>query len=81
MIDLRHVDVRHYVIIECSHLANGCTIDCGCIGLMLFRNLSYMGAMICHIITIGFVSVYVCRVCDVVVSSCANTHLVSMNQN
>ena len=31
MIELRHMDVRHFVIIECSYLANGCTIKCGCI--------------------------------------------------
>ena len=40
MIELRHMDVRHFVIIECSNLANGCTIKCDCIGLMLFHNLS-----------------------------------------
>ena len=26
MIELRHMDVRHFVIIECTQLANGCTI-------------------------------------------------------
>ena len=31
MIALRHMDVRHFVIIDCSHLVNGCTIKCGCI--------------------------------------------------
>ena len=34
------MDVRHFEIIDCSHLASGCTIDCGCIGLMLFHYLS-----------------------------------------
>ena len=34
---IRHMDVRHFVIIECSHLAKGGTIKCSCIGLMLFR--------------------------------------------
>ena len=28
---------RHFVIIECRHLANGCVIKCSCIGLMVFR--------------------------------------------
>ena len=40
------MDVRHFVIIECSHLANGCTMECGCIGLMLIRYLSCLGAII-----------------------------------
>ena len=31
------MDVRHFVILECSHLANGCITKCGCIGLLLFR--------------------------------------------
>ena len=52
MIELRHMDARHFVIIECSDLANGCTIECGCIGLMLFRYLSCLGAIICDINTI-----------------------------
>ena len=49
MIELRHMDVRHFVTIECSHLANGCTIECGYIGLVLFRYLSYVGTIICYI--------------------------------
>ena len=36
---LSHLDPRHFVIIECRHLANGCLLKCGCIGLMLFHNL------------------------------------------
>ena len=51
MIELRHMDVHHLVIIECSHLANGCTIEWGCIGLMLFCYLSCLGAIICDINT------------------------------
>ena len=39
---LRHMDIRHFVILECRHLANGCVLKCGCIGLMLFCNLSIM---------------------------------------
>ena len=57
MIELRHMDVCDFVIIDCSDLANVCTIKCGCIGLMLFSYLSCLGAIICNINTIGFVSV------------------------
>ena len=74
MIELRRMDGRHFVIIECSRLANGCKIKCGCIDLMLFRYLSCVGAIRCDINTIGFVSVYACRVCDALVASCATTH-------
>ena len=37
MIELRHLDIRHFVIEECSHLANGCTTKCDCTGLMSFH--------------------------------------------
>ena len=57
MIELRHMDVRHFVNMECSHLANGCTTKCVCIDLMLFPYLSCLGAIICDKDTIGFVSV------------------------
>ena len=50
------MDVGHFAIIECSHLANGCTIKCGCIGLILFHYLSCLGAMVSDINAIGFVS-------------------------
>ena len=40
------MDIRHFVILECRHLANGCILTCGCIGLMLFRNLSCLGTII-----------------------------------
>ena len=79
MIEPRHMDVCHFVIIECSHLLNGCTIKCGCIGLMLFQYLSSLGAIMCHINT-GVVSVYACRVCDALVASGATAHQASMNQ-
>ena len=46
MIELHNMDVR-YFLLESSHLANGCTIKCGCIGLMLFCYLSCLGAKIC----------------------------------
>ena len=74
MIELRHMDVRHFVIIKCSHLATGCTINCGCIGLMLFRYLSCLSAIICYIMTIGFVSVCASKMCDALVASCATIH-------
>ena len=74
MVELCHMDIHHFVIEECRHLANGCAIKCGCIGLVLFRYLSSVGATICDINTIGFVSVYACRVCDALVASCATVH-------
>ena len=55
MIELHHMDVCHFVINESQHLGNGCTIKCGCIGLMLVRYLSCLGAIICDINTVGFV--------------------------
>ena len=64
-----HIDSRHFVIIECRHLAKGCALKFGCIGLMLFRNLACMGP----VNTIGFVPVYACKVCDALVASCATT--------
>ena len=50
MSELRHMDVRH-LIEESHHLANGCTAKCGCTGLMLFRYLSRLSAIICDIRT------------------------------
>ena len=47
------MDARHFVIIECRHLAKGCAFKCGCIGLMLFCNLSCLGTIICYINTTG----------------------------
>ena len=73
MIELCHMDACHFVIIECRHLAKGCTLKCGCIGLMLFRNLSCLGTIICYINTIGIVAVYACKVCHALVASCATT--------
>ena len=67
------MDVRHFVIEECRHLVNGCTIKCGSIVLMLFRYLSCLGAIICDITTIGFVSVYACRVYNALVVSCPSS--------
>ena len=54
MIELRHLDDSLFVIEECRHLANGCTTKCGCIGLMLFRYPSCLGAIICVINAIAF---------------------------
>ena len=70
---LSHLDTRHFVIIECRHLANGCVLKCGCIGLMLFHNLSCLDTIICYINTIGIVPAYACNVCDALVASCATT--------
>ena len=70
---LRHMDIRHFVILECRHLANGCVLKCGCIGLMLFRNLSCLGTIMCYINTIGIVPAYACNVCDALVASYATT--------
>ena len=61
MIELRHLDVSHFVIEECSHLANGCTTKCGCIGLILFRYILCLGAIICD-------------VCNALLASCAAVH-------
>ena len=73
MIELRHMDTRHFVIIECHHLVKGCGLKCGCIGLMLFRNISCLGTIIRFINTIGIMPVYACQVCDALVASCATT--------
>ena len=40
MIELGHVDVSHFVIEQCRRVVNGCTVMCGCIGLILFRYVS-----------------------------------------
>ena len=71
MIKLRHMDLRHFIIIECRHEANGCTTQCGCIGLILYRYLSCLGAIICDINSIGFVPVcmhsrprFSCKLCN-----------------
>ena len=67
MIELRHFDVRHYVIEECRHLANGCTTK---MGLHRFDINSISTIMLYAIIrdinTIGFVSAYAA-----LVASCA----------
>ena len=71
------MDIRHFVILECRHLANGCVLKCGCIGLMLFRNLTCLGTIICYINTIGIVPAYACNVCDALVQvmqPLANVH-------
>ena len=70
---LSHLDTRHFVIIECRHLANGCVLQCGCIGLMLFHNLSCLDTIICYINTIGIVPAYAGNFFDALVASCATT--------
>ena len=67
------MDTRHFVILACRHLANGCVLKCGCIGLILFHNLSCLDTMICYINTIGIVPAYACNVCGALVASCATT--------
>ena len=37
------MDARHFVSIECRHLTKGCVLKCGCVDLMLCRNLSCLG--------------------------------------
>ena len=71
VIELRDMDVRHFVNEECSHLPNGWITKCGCSGLILFCYISCMGAMICDINNIGFVSVYTRTCCDALVASYA----------
>ena len=46
-IEIRHLDVLHFVTEECNRLANSCTAKCGCIVLMLSHYLSCLGAIIC----------------------------------
>ena len=58
MIELCHMNARHFVIIECRHMPIGCVLKCGYIGFMLFRNLSCLGTIVCYINTIGIVPVY-----------------------
>ena len=85
MIELRYLGVRHFVIEECRRLANGCSVKCGCIGSILFLYLSLcLGAIICDINTIIFMSTRACAVCDALVASCATVHSatpLSMKQN
>ena len=47
------------------HLVNGCVLKCSCIGLMVFRNLSCLGIMICYINIIGIIPAYACNVLNV----------------
>ena len=71
------MDISHFVILECRHLANGCVLKCGCICLMLFRNLSCLDTIICYINTIGIVPAYACNVCALwlrVMQPLANVH-------
>ena len=64
----------HFVIIECGHQLTVAQSNGGCIGFMLFCNLSCLGAIICDINRIGLGSVYACRVRDALVASCATVH-------
>ena len=64
MIELHHLDVRHFVFEGFRHLAKGCTAKCGCIGFIFVLSIICLGAIICNINTIGCVSAYARRVCD-----------------
>ena len=55
MIELSHLDVHHFVIKECCHLANGCIARHQFDTILL--SIICLGAIICDINTIGFVSV------------------------
>ena len=48
MIELRHMDACHFVIIECRHLPKGIALKFVCIGLMLFLTLSCLGTIIIY---------------------------------
>ena len=56
MIELRNMDVLHFIIIECNHLANDCTTTCGCLGSILLRYIScdVWAQIICELNTICF---------------------------
>ena len=59
-IELCHLDVLHFEIEEYRHLANGCTAKCACIWFdVISLSIICLGAIICDINAIGFVSVYV----------------------
>ena len=73
------MDARHFVIIEYRHLAKGFALTCGCIGLMLFRNISCLCTIICYINNLGIVPVYACTLCDALVASCATIILLQKN--
>ena len=47
------------------HLVNGCVLKCSCIGLMVFRNLSCLGIIICYINIIGIILANACNVLNV----------------
>ena len=71
---LSHLGTRHFVIIECRHLANGCVLKCGFIGLMLFHKLSCLDTIICYINTIGIVPATFVTLWWHVVQPLANVH-------
>ena len=74
------MDVHHFVIEESRHLVNGCTTKCGCIGLMLFCNISCLDTIICNKM-LQDLFWYMPADCDTLVTSCATLHLPSMKQN
>ena len=77
MIEIRHLDVRHFVIQECRHLANGC--NCIQMWLQRFDVISLSIIMSCrnnmrYNYSVGFVSVHTCKACDALIASCAAVH-------
>ena len=58
------------------HLVNGCVLKFSCIVLMVFRNLSCLGIIICYMNTIWIVPAYACNVlnvCDALVYNSATS--------
>ena len=52
MIELRHMDVSHFVIIECSHLANGCTTKSGCVTKFVLNLLDVLEYMATNVLSL-----------------------------
>ena len=70
MIELCHNDARHFVIIECRHLAKGSGLKFICIRLMLFRKSGHNNTLYKYYRNC---SGNTCNVCDTLVASCATT--------
>ena len=74
MIELRHLDVCHFVI-EVSPSSERLHSQMLSHRFDIFSlSTICLGAIICDINTMGFVSVYASRVCDALVASCATVH-------
>ena len=70
MIELRHLDVDHFVIEECRHPTNGCASKCSFAILSECNNMRYEDYMI------SFYNIGLCvfRICDALVASCTIGH-------